>query len=58
LYDPGTDKETDELIEAGKVDIIYASPESLVGDSQWRSTIQRLNVIAIVVDEFHTVVTW
>ncbi|XP_056016380.1 ATP-dependent DNA helicase RecQ-like [Ostrea edulis] len=54
----GTDKETDELIQAGKVDIIYASPESLVGDSQWRSTIQRLNVTVIVVDEFHTVVTW
>ncbi|XP_056003771.1 uncharacterized protein LOC130049786 [Ostrea edulis] len=45
-----TGKETDELIEAGKVVIIHASPESLVGDGQWISTIQRLNVTDIVVD--------
>ena len=58
FYIKGKDKETDELIEVGEVDIIYASPESLVGDSHWRSTIQRLNVTAIVVDEFHTIATW
>ncbi|XP_062611989.1 ATP-dependent DNA helicase RecQ-like [Saccostrea cucullata] len=54
----GKDKETDDLIEAGKVDIIYASPESLVGDSRWRQTLQKLHVTAVVVDEFHTVATW
>ena len=52
------DKKTDKLIKGGDVDIIYASPESLVGDSHRRSTIHRLNVTAIVVDEFHTIATW
>ncbi|XP_062596171.1 ATP-dependent DNA helicase Q1-like [Saccostrea cucullata] len=54
----GKDKETDDLKEAGKIDIIYASPESLVGDSRWRQTLQKLHVTAVVVDEFHTVATW
>ncbi|XP_062613349.1 ATP-dependent DNA helicase RecQ-like [Saccostrea cucullata] len=44
----GKDKETDDLIEAGKVDIICASPESLVGDSRWRQTLQKLHVTAIL----------
>ena len=36
FYIKGKDNETDELIEAGEVDIIYTSPESLVGDSHWK----------------------
>ena len=58
FYLKGKYKQTHELIEGGKIGIIYASPESLVGDSHWRSTIQRLNVTTIVVDEFHTIATW
>uniref|UniRef100_A0A8W8NPZ9 Helicase ATP-binding domain-containing protein n=1 Tax=Magallana gigas TaxID=29159 RepID=A0A8W8NPZ9_MAGGI len=47
-----------ERIKAGDVDIIFASPEALVGDPQWRSHIQKLNVGLLVIDEFHTIATW
>lgn len=48
----------DNKIKDGEVDLIYASPETLVGDPVWRSLIQKLNVTLIVVDEFHTIATW
>ena len=47
--------DTDEEIKNGAIDIIYASPETLVGDQDWRSSIKNLNVKVIVVDEFHTI---
>jgi replicative superfamily II helicase len=49
--------DTDEEIKNGAIDIIYASPETLVGDQDWRSSIKNLNVKVIVVDEFHTIAT-
>ena len=50
--------DTDEEIKNGAIDIIYASPETLVGDQDWRSSIKNFNAKVIVVDEFHTVATW
>lgn len=40
------------------MDIIYASPETLVGDAEWRASIQKLLVSVLVIDEFHTIATW
>lgn len=54
----GSDANTDQKIIEGDIDIIFASPESLVGDVQFRDKIQDLNVSLIVIDEFHTVMTW
>ena len=48
----------DKSILEGCIDIIYASPEALLGDPEWRGSIQKLPVTAIVVDEFHTISTW
>ncbi|XP_061184914.1 ATP-dependent DNA helicase RecQ-like [Saccostrea echinata] len=48
----GLDKE----ILSGEVDIIFGSPESLLGE--WRAELQQLNVTAIVIDEFHLISTW
>ena len=47
--------DTDEEIKNGAIDIIYASPETLVEDQDWRSSIKNVNVKVIVVDEFHTI---
>jgi superfamily II DNA helicase RecQ len=47
-----------EKIKMGEVDIVYASPETLVGESDWREQFQTLKVDVIVVDEFHTIATW
>ncbi|XP_069109470.1 bifunctional 3'-5' exonuclease/ATP-dependent helicase WRN-like [Argopecten irradians] len=54
----GDSSETDDLIREGKIDIIFASPETLVGDRHWRNDLEKLNVCAIVVDEFHTILSW
>jgi superfamily II DNA helicase RecQ len=48
----------DERIKQGDIDLIYASPEALVGDPEWRTAFQKLNITLIVVDEFHTIYTW
>lgn len=48
----------DELINRGEFDILFASPESLVGDSKFRQLLQNFNVGMIVIDEFHTIATW
>lgn len=45
-------------IKEGKVDIIYASLETLVGDPEWRASIQNLPMSVLVIDEFHTIATW
>ncbi|XP_069110241.1 bifunctional 3'-5' exonuclease/ATP-dependent helicase WRN-like isoform X2 [Argopecten irradians] len=54
----GSSPEEDTKIRNGEIDLIYGSPEAFVGDSVWRANIQKLNVSAIVVDEFHTIATW
>jgi superfamily II DNA helicase RecQ len=45
----------DERIKQGDIDLIYTSPEALVGDPEWRTAFQ--NITLIVVDEFHTIYT-
>ncbi|XP_021372830.1 uncharacterized protein LOC110462914 [Mizuhopecten yessoensis] len=47
---------TNEAIRDGSIDLIFASPETLVGDRHWRE--QELDVSLIVVVEFHTIATW
>ncbi|XP_062582012.1 probable ATP-dependent DNA helicase RecS [Saccostrea cucullata] len=54
----GNDKTGDFAIRDGKVDFIFGSPETLVGNKEWRSSLQKLQVDTIVVDEFHTIATW
>lgn len=41
---------------SGKIDILFANPESLLGD--WRTELQHLNVTVIVIDELHLILTW
>lgn len=50
--------QTDEDIESGSFDFLFASPETLVGDQKWRVALQQFEVSTIVVDEFHTIATW
>jgi len=57
IFCSGSSFDTDEEIKNGAIDIIYASPETLVGDQDWRSSIKNLNVKVIVVDEVHTIAT-
>ncbi|XP_048728846.2 ATP-dependent DNA helicase RecQ-like [Ostrea edulis] len=54
----GTDPAVNEQIKTGEIDIVFASPETLVGESDWRAQFQTLKVDLIVVDEFHTIATW
>ena len=49
----GSSDVIDKMILNGEVDIIYGSPEALVGKS-----LRHLKVSAIVIDEFHTIATW
>ena len=58
FFSPGSDPDTDQKIIDGNIDIIYAFPESLVGDIQFRAKLQNLDVSLIVIDEFHTIMTW
>jgi superfamily II DNA helicase RecQ len=50
--------ESDDVIRDGGVDIIFASPEMILGSKTWREEMQNFDVKVIVVDEFHTVATW
>ena len=54
----GSSIESDEKIKNGEIDIIFASPETLVGDPLWRTQFQQLSVGVIGIDEFHTITTW
>lgn len=54
----GSSQEGDDRIKDGDVDIIFASPESLVRGVHWRAQFQKLKVETIVIDEFHTIATW
>lgn len=47
-----------ELMQRGEFDYLFASPEHLVGDKTFRTTIQALDVSTLVVDEVHTISTW
>ncbi|XP_052777062.1 probable ATP-dependent DNA helicase RecS [Mya arenaria] len=51
-------RETDEQAKREDFDILFASPETLVGDEEWRDAIKEIDVSLIVVDEFHTVTEW
>lgn len=50
--------EDDRNILDGRVDIVYGSPEALVGNPEWRESMRSLEVSTIVIDEFHTIATW
>ena len=58
----GGGKTSDEKIKAGRVSVVFGSPEMLIGSSRWRMTIQesafQTSVVAVVADEVHTVVQW
>lgn len=54
----GSSDVSDKKILNGEVDIIYGSPEALVGNPLWRESLRHLKVSAIVIDEFHTIATW
>jgi hypothetical protein len=44
----------DEKIKCGEIDLMYATPEALIGDPDWRAAFQKLNVTL----EIHTICTW
>jgi superfamily II DNA helicase RecQ len=48
----------DERIMRGDFDILFASPEMLVGSHDLRKWLQECNVGVVVVDEFHTIYEW
>ncbi|XP_033754691.1 probable ATP-dependent DNA helicase RecS [Pecten maximus] len=54
----GESQEGDLNIENGLFDYLFASPETIVGNKNWRSKLKEFSVSTIVVDEFHTISTW
>ena len=58
----GDDNGFDEDIARGSFTFVYGSPETLVGKPMWRSVLSSdvyvSRVVAVVVDEAHTVVHW
>ena len=52
------DEEAERVISSGDFDYLFASPESLVGDKDFRQVLQKFNVSTVVIDEFHTISTW
>ena len=58
----GQNDSTDADIAAGKVSIVYGSPETFVGQNKWRKILQddvfRQRLVGLAVDEVHTVVEW
>ncbi|XP_062586322.1 putative ATP-dependent DNA helicase Q1 [Saccostrea cucullata] len=54
----GSSEESDRQILNGEIDLIYASPESLISNAAWREDMKKLNVHTLVIDEFHTIATW
>ena len=57
LFFAGENEESDDAILQGKFDYLFLSPEALTSDV-YRKKLQEFNVVAIVVDEFHTMYTW
>ena len=55
----GKDKAANAKIENGECCVLFSSPESLLGNGQWRSMlssdIYKKNLIRIVVDEAHCI---
>ena len=58
----GDDNGFDEDIARGSFTFVYGSPETLVGKPMWRSVLSSdvyvSRVVAVVVNEAHTVVHW
>ena len=58
----GESDSSDAAVKVGKFSYVYGSPEVLVGSREWRCALQanelRERLVAVVVDEAHTVVQW
>ena len=58
----GYDKSVNGKIEKGECSIVFASPESLLGNGHWRNMLSsdtyKENLIGIVVDEAHCISHW
>ncbi len=56
------DKEVDDDILRGEYHVVYASPEAILKNPQWRNMVSSeeyvRNVVAIVVDEAHCITSW
>ena len=48
----------EDLEKISNADVIFASPEVLLGDSESKAYIRDLSVALIVIDEFHTIASW
>ena len=61
-FQVGCSVEDDASIKNGECSIFFGSPELLIGRDEWRLALQELplkdRVIAVVVDEVHTVIQW
>ena len=62
IGDQDCDKESHEAVLQGNCQLVYASPESLLGVSQWcgmlQSSVYHENTVAVIVDEAHCICTW
>ena len=62
VYTGDADEKTEIGICLGKYQIVYMSPEMLLGDNHWRdmlvSPVYTNNLKAMVVDEAHCVQKW
>ena len=61
-FQVGCSVEDDASIKNGECSIFFGSPELLIGRDEWRLALQesplKYRVIAVVVDEVHTVIQW
>ena len=62
VYVAEADERTETEICAGKFQLFYMSPESLLTNATWRDMLQsdvyQTNLVAFVVDEAHCVKKW
>ncbi len=58
----GRDNNDSERIKCGEFTFVFASPESLVGNAEWRNMLRndifQQSDILLVIDEAHTVIEW
>jgi len=58
----GDNKEENDKIERGEFNIVFTSPESLLGNPRWRNMLNnsfyKENLIGITVDEAHCISHW
>ena len=51
-----------QRVQDGKYQLVYVSPEAIIGDSRWREMLHspayQKNLVAFVVDEAHCVIKW